>query len=153
MLRGGGDTLRSMKAISLWEPWATAMALGLKKNETRHWNITYRGAIAIHAARRKMTADEQEIWDIFIKSESGRMPAYGCVVCVVEIYDWITTDDVQAGKLHFSDHEIALGNYSIGRYAWLTRNLRRLKTPVPEVGRQGLFNLSQEAERKVLEQL
>lgn len=27
-----------MKAISLWQPWASAMALGLKSIETRHWS-------------------------------------------------------------------------------------------------------------------
>uniref|UniRef100_A0A6M3J354 ASCH domain-containing protein n=1 Tax=viral metagenome TaxID=1070528 RepID=A0A6M3J354_9ZZZZ len=32
-----------MKAISLWQPWASAMALGWKKIETRSWGTSYRG--------------------------------------------------------------------------------------------------------------
>ena len=40
-----------MKAISLWQPWASAMALGLKRNETRSWETLVRGPIAIHAAK------------------------------------------------------------------------------------------------------
>lgn len=41
-----------MRAISLWQPWASAVALGSKRIETRHWATTYRGPLAIHAAQR-----------------------------------------------------------------------------------------------------
>jgi hypothetical protein len=41
----------TIKAISLWQPWASLMALGLKRHETRHWPTAYRGPIAIHAAK------------------------------------------------------------------------------------------------------
>ena len=48
-----------MKALSLWQPWASAIALGHKRIEPRHWTTSYRGLIAIHAAKR-WTADERE---------------------------------------------------------------------------------------------
>lgn len=41
-----------MKALSLHQPWASAIALGLKHLETRSWATSYRGPLAIHAARR-----------------------------------------------------------------------------------------------------
>lgn len=41
-----------MKAISIWQPWATLVAIGRKRVETRAWSTSYRGPIAIHAARR-----------------------------------------------------------------------------------------------------
>lgn len=40
-----------MKAISLWQPWATLVAVGAKHIETRSWGTRYRGPVAIHAAR------------------------------------------------------------------------------------------------------
>jgi len=40
-----------MKLISLWEPWATLMALGAKKIETRSWATSYRGWLAIQASK------------------------------------------------------------------------------------------------------
>lgn len=40
-----------MRTISLWQPWATLIAIGAKHYETRSWNIHFRGEIAIHAAR------------------------------------------------------------------------------------------------------
>src|SRR6266496_247116 len=46
------DPSKPMKAISLWQPWATLMALNFKKVETRIWETKYRGPLAIHAAQR-----------------------------------------------------------------------------------------------------
>jgi len=43
-----------MKAITLWQPWASLVALGVKTIETRSWATSYRGPIAIHAAKRPL---------------------------------------------------------------------------------------------------
>ena len=40
-----------MKALSLWQPWASFVAYELKPHETRHWYTSYRGPLAIHAAK------------------------------------------------------------------------------------------------------
>lgn len=39
-----------MKALTLWQPWASLVALGHKRIETRCWETKYRGTLAIHAA-------------------------------------------------------------------------------------------------------
>ena len=54
-----------MKAISLWQPYASLIAFGSKSYETRHWSppdslIGQR--IAIHAAKRKITKSEYDYW-------------------------------------------------------------------------------------------
>lgn len=41
-----------MKAITIWQPWASLLAHGMKQYETRSWATKYRGPIAIHAAKR-----------------------------------------------------------------------------------------------------
>lgn len=46
-----------MKALTLWQPWASAIAVGAKRNETRSWPAVssghaYRGWLAITAAKR-----------------------------------------------------------------------------------------------------
>lgn len=41
-----------MKALTLTQPWATLVAIGAKKIETRGWSTSYRGPLAIHAAKR-----------------------------------------------------------------------------------------------------
>jgi hypothetical protein len=54
-----------MKAISLWQPWASAIALGWKKNETRHWSTDYRGPLLIHAAKKIVPWPSIEIQNLF----------------------------------------------------------------------------------------
>jgi hypothetical protein len=41
-----------MKVLTLWQPWASLVQLGVKTIETRSWSTTYRGPLAIHAAAR-----------------------------------------------------------------------------------------------------
>lgn len=40
-----------MKALTIWQPWASLKACGAKKFETRSWETRYRGPIAIHAGK------------------------------------------------------------------------------------------------------
>ena len=46
-----------MRAISLWQPWASVVALGSKRIETRHWSTGHRGPLAIHAAKRRVRGE------------------------------------------------------------------------------------------------
>ena len=39
-----------MKTLSLIQPWASLIALGEKRIETRSWGTRYRGPLAIHAS-------------------------------------------------------------------------------------------------------
>lgn len=41
-----------LKAITLYQPWATLVALGVKTIETRSWQTKHRGPIAIHAGAK-----------------------------------------------------------------------------------------------------
>jgi hypothetical protein len=62
-----------VKALSLWQPWASLVALGVKTIETRSWSTSYRGPLAIHAARRpvreKVVIGAYEAW---LPDEPGR---------------------------------------------------------------------------------
>lgn len=40
-----------MKAITILQPWASLIAIGAKRFETRSWPTSYRGPIAIHAGK------------------------------------------------------------------------------------------------------
>ncbi len=42
-----------MKALSLWQPWASLIAIGAKRFETRSRPTKYRGQLAIHASLKK----------------------------------------------------------------------------------------------------
>lgn len=40
-----------MKALTIRQPWASLIALGVKHIETRSWSTRYRGPLAIHAGK------------------------------------------------------------------------------------------------------
>lgn len=42
-----------MKALTVRQPWASLIAIGAKRIETRSWRTSFRGPIAIHAAKRR----------------------------------------------------------------------------------------------------
>src|SRR6266581_3369261 len=41
-----------MKAISLWQPWASLWCSKRKVHETRPWRCSHRGWLLVHAAKR-----------------------------------------------------------------------------------------------------
>ena len=127
----------TIKAISLWQPWASLMAAGVKLHETRHWATAYRGPIAIHAAK---VLDLAGAPDALCLAQFGLHWAddlpRGAVVAVGHL-----TGCVPAGGLHdLTRADRAAGNFTPGRFAWRIERLRPLPEPIPLAGRQGLFN-------------
>ena len=45
----------TIKALTIHHPWASLIAVGAKKYETRSWATKYRGQIAIHAGKKLFT--------------------------------------------------------------------------------------------------
>lgn len=139
-----------MKAISLWQPWASLIAIGAKRIETRHWETRYRGQLAIHAAKKwnrdlSETCCEPEFQSA-LKAGGVWPPSlpFGAIVATVELYDCILIHHAAPGALDLrllSGHEEAFGNYADGRFAWRLRSVRRLVTPIPYRGAQGLFDV------------
>lgn len=135
-----------MKAVSLWNPWAQAMALGIKRNETRSWPIRYRGDLVICSSKRKL--DDTGLTVAAAYNIPLEDLAYGVALCIVEVREMARTEDFRLDadrcKLPLrliTGEEYDMGDYSPGRWAWVTGNLRRLSTPVPVVGHQGLWEL------------
>lgn len=156
-----------MRAISLWQPWASAVALGSKRVETRHWPTNYRGPLAIHAAKRKVLGElihygahwgwqgafyalrTGDKWVEFDKS----LP-FGSIVAVCTLVDCRPTESFTVGELDLmrfpetadAPHlygwtERRMGNFSPGRFGWVLSDVRPLPEPIPFVGRQGFFNV------------
>lgn len=127
-----------MRAISLWQPWASALALGFKRVETRHWSTNYTGPLVIHAAKR-WTPAEREF--ALTEYEGGRLPEHlplGALVATCTLIGCRRTEDVshQLGWL-----ERMYGNYDAGRFAWFLTDIKPLPEPIPYRGCQGFFNV------------
>lgn len=164
-----------MKALTIWQPWASLIACGAKRYETRSWATKYRGPIAIHAAmkdpfklpllgkeferivRHEIEADRCPTWCFMPR---GKVIATAELVNVWHIVYHPGPDvnrarhiDIGAESLtedkhdpHFGDYfvptdkEIALGDWTPGRYAWELANVKILPEPIPIKGKQGLWN-------------
>src|ERR671916_581061 len=84
-----------MKAISLWQPWASLVIIGAKVWETRSWSTTYRGSLLIHASAKKPSKREKDMFESdvhfskYIK-EIDLLP-FGCLIGTVALKNVYTT--------------------------------------------------------------
>ena len=136
-----------MKCISLWQPWASLVAIGAKRIETRSWSTRYRCPLAIHAAKyySMNTADyasSSPCADVLRIAglEWGRLP-FGGIVAVAYLFDVAPTASVDSYRLSPALHEKEFGDYRPGRFAFLLGNIKPLKQMIPYRAHQGLFNL------------
>lgn len=128
----------TMKAISLWQPWASLIAVGAKHHETRHWSTEHRGPIAIHAAK---TVDTAGAPDALCLRALGEWWQKSCPIgAIVAIGDLTSVHRAETVAGRTSRPDLAAGNFTMGRYAWRIDNVRALDRPIPCVGRQGIFN-------------
>lgn len=143
-----------MRAISLWQPWASLVALGIKKYETRSWapgqNVIGE-PLLIHAAKRKLTLDERE-WleglvdgypELNIPHFSDVDYPRGVIVGKVNLSGFFKTELADV----LSYFELDVGNYEPGRYAWMLKDAVKLE-PIPFKGSQGFFNVPDELVRE-----
>ena len=144
-----------LKAITLYEPYASLMAIGAKRNETRGCRTSLRGDIAIHAAKKDYGCSEA-VGYAAVKAfrDRGLEPSpdtLGCLVAVVNLYDVQPAERVYPTS---SAEELAFGNYLCGRWIYLTHTVRRLAKPVPCRGYQSIgWTVPPDVEAKVREQL
>lgn len=137
-----------MKAISLWQPWAQAIAVGAKTVETRSWKTNYRGPIAIHAAKTQ-NAETHQATNAFRADPDiapGEIPAalpFGAFVALATLYACYQTEDIDRWY-YISATENRYGNYEPGRFGWVLKDIQALDDPVPYRGRQGLFEVPDE---------
>lgn len=130
-----------MKAISLWQPWASLIAVGAKHIETRHWQpprALIGQRVAIHAGKRLIELGLLG-HPAFAHALAGYPIHYGAIVCTARLanVEPITPDLCRS----LSDNELAFGDYHAGRYAWHLHDVHPLAVPVPTIGRQGFFDV------------
>ncbi len=127
-----------MKAITLWEPWASLIAVGAKQYETRSWYTQHRGEIAIHAAKveKYPPSEVRAVMKVF-EIDPLTLP-YGKIVCIADITNCIEMDLELIA--HQSIRESAVGDWGVGRYAWKLANVRVLEKPILARGSQGFWN-------------
>jgi hypothetical protein len=139
-----------MRLLTLTQPWATLVALGAKRIETRSWGTGYRGDIAIHAGKglgpvggalglQEICAAEHFADALGAHGlTAGDLPR-GAVVAVVRLVRCTEMNELGIAELEATQpHEAAFGLYEPGRFAWVLGDLRPLARPYPLRGQLGL---------------
>lgn len=139
-----------MKALTLWQPWATLIALGAKRFETRSWTTNYRGLLAIHAGRRRDYAKLQQCYP-FSGPLNGVEVVYGKVVAICILDDTHQLTPLSAAM--FPSREQQFGIYEAGRWVWKLKDIIRLRDPIPAMGAQKLWNWQPQSPEQLLAQL
>lgn len=145
-----------MKALTLKQPWASLMAHGLKRNETRSWSTRHRGLVAIHAAKgfprecqelHFLSRDRaafraayckmiggmypEDVWLNRLKESCGKVIAVGLLVnCRVAR---------SSHEKPFDENEVAFGDYTPGRYVWEFKHIQMLPFPISARGALSLW--------------
>jgi hypothetical protein len=156
-----------MKAISLWQPWASAIAVGAKQIETRHWPTSYRGPLAIHAAKRCIKSEmiaygSSPAWcgalapigkEMGDSRDLRDLLPFGAIVAICDLIDCRAADSFTPADLDtprrprggtedtFAWTERMMGNFDPGRYGWVLQNIKALPAPIPWKGTQGFFEV------------
>lgn len=138
-----------MKALTLTQPYASLVALGLKHYETRSFVTHHRGSLAIHAAQSVNGVGGKYAYEricqelpplmraILWNTYSGDLP-FGEILAVTWVEDCIPTAEVDGDV---DGDERAVGNYTSGRWAWRLRMPVLLIPAVRARGHQGIWNV------------
>lgn len=144
--------LQALQALTLTQPWATLMAVGEKRVETRTWNTNRRGVVLIHAAASLPTWAraiflERFFHDLLAKHGYPVTVRAGKLHCpipfgaFVAIGTLVSTSETATVRDRLSRKERLLGNYVSGRYAYLFDQIVPLPVPVPWKGSLGFFRV------------
>jgi activating signal cointegrator 1 len=133
-----------MKARSLWQPWASLIAAGIKHYETSQWPTSYRGPLAIHAAALLITDVSADLDDL-LERRFGlhwqlTLPR-SAIVATCVLTECIPSERAAPGV---GTRELLCGNFRGGRYAWKLDHIAPVEPPIAFAGRQGLFEVPRE---------
>lgn len=137
--------MAKVKVISLIQPWASLVVMGAKKNETRSFQIKYRGELYIHASqgfpRWARNISSYPPFTNYIQSHQD-LPT-GQIIGKVNLFDIKPTEII---KSTLSEEERAFGDYGNSRFAWLLNNALMFEKPIPAKGSLGIweFELKEE---------
>ncbi len=137
--------LDTVRALTVRQPWAWAIAKGHKGIENRGRPVSYRGPLAIHAAKLWDDSGVEALREVVhqVRAQGGTLPPSlaedlphsntGVVIAVVDLVDVCVDgrwDDCDCGPWARP-----------GQTHWKLANPRLLAEPFPTTGRLGLWEV------------
>lgn len=152
-----------MKALSLTQPWASLIAVGAKRVETRSFRTHYRGPLAIHASKgfpgyAKDLCNAKVFCEALGRTHTphvlnnglaAALPT-GVIVATCNLVECFPVERLlRVGDseivsmfwtVKMSEQERAFGNYEPGRFGWVLSDIVMLPEPIPAKGALGLWD-------------
>jgi hypothetical protein len=131
-----------MKVLSVQQPWASLIALGLKDVENRVRRSYYRGPLLIHASSKIDKWGMEDLLDILREDGDEQWVAFisqaptGCIVGQVEMVDCVT------------DHP---SDWFDGPFGYVLIHPLYFDEPIRMKGKLGIYDLPAELEYVVAE--
>lgn len=125
-----------MKALTIQQPWASAIIQGIKDVENRTWYTHYTGPLVIHAGK---TAWFEPIPQKLIRKYLQSLMPLGFILGIVDLVECVDR------KYYLTDNPFASGPI-----CWIIKNPRPLKNPIPWRGQQGLWNVPDEVVKELI---
>jgi hypothetical protein len=120
-----------MKAITLWQPWASLIIDGYKHIETRSNPWYYEGLVAIHAG-------------LHVNPEACYQFGYnpltiptGAILGIVRKTGLFHFEKAAEEKLYHVD---CFGDFTPGRYGYPMTLVEKFAKPIPAKGHQGFWD-------------
>ncbi|HEV7333402.1 MAG TPA: ASCH domain-containing protein [Flavisolibacter sp.] len=132
-----------MKTISLLQPWASMVIMGVKTIETRSWQTAYRGPLLIHASKGikgSILCNKQPIRNYI--TDFNELP-FGAIIGSVTLKEIIPVEKLHlpaASIAALTLEEKAFGNDTKGRYAWILTDPVPMESPIRIGGTLGLWD-------------
>ncbi len=145
-----------MLALTIWQPWAAAISLGVKLVENRDWQppVSAIGQlIAIHAAKRLM--DEDDAYDVAKKLHRCHGNDWGNFVqlCGAQMGTVVAVARLDKVVRYAMDLPEDQKQWFVGDYGWVLSQVQPLATPIAVRGLQKLWKLPDDVYEQVQAQL
>jgi activating signal cointegrator 1 len=138
-----------MKALTVLQPWAQLLMLGVKRYETRSWKTKHRGPLLIHAGRAlsettRVLCGAEPFRGALAQAGirgPGDLPR-GVFLGAVILEDCLPTDQVLFDSA--DQQQAAFGDFGPGRWAWRVMTPMLFREPIAFRGRRCIFDVPDE---------
>lgn len=146
-----------LRGLSLWQPWATLMAIGAKRIETRSWSTPYRGPVLIHAT--KVTPGP--VRDV-VYQEPFRQALCAAYGSTIDPFDLPRGLVVAIGRLVrcvamtpetialVPEPEASFGHFATGRYAWVFEEVEEVPPFAASGDHRGLWRVDEQTMQRLV---
>ncbi|MEM6484185.1 MAG: ASCH domain-containing protein [Pseudomonadota bacterium] len=125
-----------MKALTIHQPWASLILLGIKRYENRTWRTNYRGPLAIHAGSSRASwdiaeADPAIAADLEQHGLNRQTAPHGVILGAVWLADCIGINLIPA--------DAQSDPYASGPWCWVLASPTMLQKSLDCSGKLGLW--------------